>query len=296
MIVARSSVRYTRPYDHDPHGWSERAAVGWNFRSKLIPSTIVELRTLCIERYKGYAHEAELHLAPLTILVGPNNSGKTALAEAIQLFAGGLSPAEDDTSEPLPFESGGVKHAQTFADLVTGRPTHGHLRMGITLADDTSELSLSATVQNVEAPLRPSERQISDWHLTIGNSQIRLTSTGFHDLSEYAVSIPGTVRHLQHIGWRGIIPVQSKHLPHWAVTRLHMLQRWAAGVRHLRCPRALSPSPFFAPENMPRVLGPSGEHAPTIARWQPRIEGICPKMVSRHLRNHHRHRSPGALL
>ena len=217
-----------------------------------------------MERYKGYAHTAELDLAPLTILVGPNNSGKTALAEAIQLVAGGLSPAEEDTSEPLPFESGGVKHAETFADLVTGRTTHGHLRLGVTLVDDTGELSLSVTVQNVEAPPRPSERQISVWHLTTPDGQILMKSTGFHDLSEYAVSISETVPHRQHIGWRGIIPTKSKHLPHWAVTRLHMLQRWAAGVRHLRCPRAIPPSPFFAPENIPKVLGPSGEHAPLL--------------------------------
>ena len=52
----------------------------------------MKLLRLCVEHYKGYAQRAELELAPLTILVGPNNSGKTALAQAIQLLAGGLAP------------------------------------------------------------------------------------------------------------------------------------------------------------------------------------------------------------
>ena len=60
----------------------------------------MELRSLGLEHYKGYAQRAELELAPLTILVGANNSGKTALAQAIQLLAGGLAPEGRDTSEP----------------------------------------------------------------------------------------------------------------------------------------------------------------------------------------------------
>ena len=52
----------------------------------------MELRKFSLERYKGYARRVEVELAPLTILVGPNNAGKTALAQAIQLLAGGLAP------------------------------------------------------------------------------------------------------------------------------------------------------------------------------------------------------------
>ena len=87
----------------------------------------VELRKIALERYKGYARRVELELAPLTILVGPNNSGKTALAQAIQLLAGGLAPSDGDVREPLPLESGGIRHGENFADLVTGRAVHGRL-------------------------------------------------------------------------------------------------------------------------------------------------------------------------
>ena len=47
----------------------------------LLKESAVKLLKFSIERYKGYAELAEVELAPLTILVGSNNSGKTALAQ-----------------------------------------------------------------------------------------------------------------------------------------------------------------------------------------------------------------------
>ena len=231
---------------------------------KLLRFRVVELRKLEIERYKGYAQPAEMEVAPLTILVGPNNSGKTALAQAIQLLAGGLAPAEMDTSEPLPLESGGIRHGETFADLVTGRTVHGRLRIAATLVDDTGEICLSATVQNVVAPLKPPARQVSEWHLTSCGSRISLDRTGFGDQADYDVSVSGTEPHRRHLRWRGLIPSQPNELADWAPARVEALHGWARGVRHLRCPRTLPRSPFLTPENVPAVLGPDGVYAPLV--------------------------------
>ena len=68
----------------------------------------MEFRRFGLKRYKGYAQQVDVDLAPLTILVGPNNAGKTALAQAIQLLAGGLAASDRDALEPLPLESGGL--------------------------------------------------------------------------------------------------------------------------------------------------------------------------------------------
>ena len=171
---------------------------------------------------------------------------------------------ENDTAEPLPLESGGIKHGETFADLVTGRSVHGRLHMAATWADDTSELSLSATLQDVVAPPRPSTRQISEWQLASGSNQIALHKTGFDDRSDYDVSVSGTVQLRRQLRWRGLIPGQSSELADWAETRLGALQAWAVGVRHLQCPRRLAHSPFFTPESVPAALGPDGEYAPSM--------------------------------
>ena len=144
----------------------------------------MKLHRFSIERYKGYAEVAEVELAPLTILVGSNNSGKTALAQAIQLLAGALNPSEKDP-EPLPLESGGIRHGKTFEDLLTGRTVHGRLNLSANFTGDNGDLSLAATVQNVVTPSGPSVRRITKWSLGSSSDHIALKREGLDERSPY---------------------------------------------------------------------------------------------------------------
>ena len=263
----------------------------------------MELRRFSLERYKGYARRVDLELAPLTILVGPNNAGKTALAQAIQLLAGGLAPAERDAREPLPLESGGIRHGETFEDLVTGRAMHGRLKLSITLADGGVESSLSATVTNVSAPGRPSERQISDWRLTSGDREIAAERQGFGETPDYLISMPPAEPALRTglfparpgepvvggsdtalTGGR-LFPARPGELADWVASQADIFARWAAGVRHLRCPRRLLRSPFRTPEHAPVTIGPEGGDTPlafaaddalreSVREWYRRTFGV----------------------
>ena len=222
----------------------------------------MELRHFSLERYKGYARRAEVELAPLTILVGPNNSGKTALAQAVPLLAGGLAPSDADAREPLPLESYGIRHGDTFEDLVTGRVVHGRLRLSITLRDESGESSLSATVTNVVAPGRTPERQISDWRLQSNGREITAERQGFGETPDYRIPVRGASPDLRPVVWRGLLPRQPDLLADWIGPQLDALETWAAGVRHLRCPRRLLPSPFRAAERAPASIGPDGRETP----------------------------------
>lgn len=222
----------------------------------------VELRRIALERYKGYARRVELELAPLTILVGPNNSGKTALAQAIQLLAGGFAPSNREAREPLPLESGGIRHGEHFADLVTGRAAHGRLRFSVTLAGKRGALSLSATVTNVVAPGQPSERQVSDWRLKSDHGEIHAERQGFDGVSAYRISGARARSDLRTVVWQGLIPQRPDELAQWIAPHVDTLKAWAAGVRHLRCPRRLVSSPFLAPEHSPASIGCDGRDAP----------------------------------
>ena len=222
----------------------------------------VELRRFSLERYKGFAQRAEVELAPLTILVGSNNSGKTALAQAIQLLAGGLAPPDGEAQEPLPLESGGLRHGETFEDLVTGRPVHGRLQLSITLAGEGGEFSLSTTVSNVVAPGRPPERQISHWRLQNGDREIVAERQGFDEPADYRISVPGESPELRPVAWRGLLPAQPDKLAEWLGPQVDALETWASGVRHLRCPRRLLSPPFLATERAPTSIGPDGRNAP----------------------------------
>ena len=251
----------------------------------------MELRRISLERYKGYGRRVEVDLAPLTILVGPNNSGKTALAQAIQLLAGGLAPSDGDAREPLPLESGGIRHGETFADLVTRRDAHGRLQFSVTLAGERGETSLSATVTNVMAPERPSERQISDWRMKSDDGEIVAERQGFGGGSDYRLSVPGGQPNLRTIAWRGLLPRQSAELAAWLGPHVDALAAWATGVRHLRCPRYLLQSPFLAAEHPPASIGADGRQAPlalaaddglrkSVRDWYRRTFGVRIDVVS----------------
>ena len=153
----------------------------------------MQLQRIGVERYKGYAEAAELTLAPLTILVGANNAGKTALAEAIQLIAGSLNPPMADMPEPLPLQYGGIQHGQSFEDLVTGRTVHGWLRLSADWALGNDKLSLSATVRNVVAPSRRPERQVAEWSLGRDDDKIVVERQGFEKDSAYT-AVPQEIR------------------------------------------------------------------------------------------------------
>ena len=221
----------------------------------------VELRHFSLERYKGYAGRTEVELAPLTILVGSNNSGKTALAQAVPLLAGGLAPSETDQPEPLPLESCGIQHGRTFRDLVTGRAVHGWLRLSITMRGEGGELSLSATVTNVVSG-RTSERQISDWRLHTNGREIAAERLGFGESPDYRISVPGRSPDLRPVVWRGLLPRQPRTLAEWIGPEVAALETWASGVRHLRCPRRLRESGFVAVERAPTSIGSDGRNAP----------------------------------
>ena len=204
----------------------------------------------------------EVELAPLTILVGANNSGKTALGQAIQLFAGSLADPTNDPAEPIPLHSGGINHGKTFEDLVTDRAVHGRLRLSATLSDTDGELSLSATVGNVVSPSRSAERQISDWSLRNNSDHVELKRTGFEEASPYATTVSGRSLESRSITWRGLIPREAEKLAEWVPIRINALEAWATGVRHLQCPRQLLPSPFTMTEHSSFVLGAKGQNTP----------------------------------
>ena len=222
----------------------------------------MELRKFGFARYKGYTEPTRIELAPLTILVGANNSGKTALAQAIRLLAGGLAPPNQSDSEPLPLESGGILHGLAFRDLLSGRAVHGRLSMSATFLDRGRELSFEAEISNVESPHRPPQRQISHWRLRRDTREVVLDRKGLDEESPYDVRVSDSKRLTRQVTWRGLLPQHPGSFDNWVESVADDLRAWTTGVRHLCCPRQFPELPRPMPERLPLDLGPHGEGAP----------------------------------
>lgn len=222
----------------------------------------MKLLRFSVERYKGYAKPTQVELAPLTIFVGSNNSGKSALAQAIQLLAGGLLSSDIEDPEPLPLKSGGIRHGQVFEDLVTGRSAHGWLTVSADLASNDNQLSFSATVQNVEAPPKAPKRQLTEWKLHCDKHHIEISRAGFDEQSPYSITGPRGTSLTTQVHWQGLLPRPVDTLPSLFRPRIDELRTWASGVRYLQCPRRVRNSPFLYVDRRIGSIGASGRDAP----------------------------------
>lgn len=216
-----------------------------------------------VERYKGYYRRCVLELRPLTLLVGRNSSGKSALARTFSLLAGALC---SDTSEPLPLESRGIRHAQSFDDLVSGRSVHGSVVFALEFADGATTLRLEVEVQNIVGSDGQARRRITKWtYRENGRPCIDYVLQGLDEGARY--QIKGSHRLTEReetVDWEGLRPnsipqdIQEEqiHLARF----LQNLETWARGVRHLISPRMVESGPF--PEPSPPVeLGSDGRAA-----------------------------------
>ncbi|MEV6154301.1 DUF3696 domain-containing protein [Nonomuraea sp. NPDC052129] len=105
------------------------------------------LARFVLENYRCFRTRQEVELRPITVVLGKNNSGKSALVRAPLVLRTGIR-----TMSPLPFDLDQLgESGPDFLDLVHGRNPHG--RIGVRLDFEREGVrphSLSATVQNVD--------------------------------------------------------------------------------------------------------------------------------------------------
>ncbi len=223
----------------------------------------MELRRLDLERYKCFDANTLIEIAPLTILVGANNSGKTALAQAIQLFSSSLAFPSNDRREPLLLNSEGITHGIIFQDLVSRRAVHGQLSMSAVFGNGSDEDELSVEIQNVVNASKPSESMgvIKHWSLRSRSNQIEATRESLHEKALYQIIVSGVLQDSQQISWGGLLPLRSNRFPDWANEKMDMIRGWASGVRYLACPRSFPSSNFSLNNSSPSFHSTTGATA-----------------------------------
>jgi hypothetical protein len=207
------------------------------------------LTSLRCGNYVAFGQQVELAVRPLTLILGKNSSGKSALLRAIRLALRALRP--DATGQHLPLEVDGLVFGTRFLDLVHGRFFTRAISLGLTMISQDQTYAYDA-----EIIARDSSGE-GTWIKTLHTVSAGSPDT-FIELDLAARHQPTYSDGVQHV-FDGILPVKGYEDIRRAA--LAVEQR----LTHLGPVRAAVPA---ALENEGHVgtLGYDGRGAPHILR------------------------------
>ncbi|GAB2811395.1 hypothetical protein GCM10022221_06070 [Actinocorallia aurea] len=158
------------------------------------------LLRMAVENYRCFKERQELDLRPITLILGKNNSGKSALTRLPLLLETGL---RTDSTLPLDLDQLG-DDPPDFLDLVYGRNPHRSLNLGFTSSYGDSVFDVRATVQNIDEKRTQFVKNLS---VSDGAQMMALSWTGDFTPRKYAVSGGGIRAGAEmEIGFRGLLP------------------------------------------------------------------------------------------
>ncbi len=102
---------------------------------------------MALSNYRCFAKGVDVELRPLTIVLGKNNSGKSALVRAPLLCNTGINT---DSPAPLDLDLLGDDFLESFTDLIYGNRPHGSIDIELVFETDELPLRLFATVQHID--------------------------------------------------------------------------------------------------------------------------------------------------
>jgi hypothetical protein len=78
----------------------------------------MRLKALIWNRYRSFKERQKVELAPLTVIIGKNGSGKSVISRLPLILSSGVSSG---SQSPIDLMAGGVEHAAQYQDLVNMR-------------------------------------------------------------------------------------------------------------------------------------------------------------------------------
>ena len=99
------------------------------------------IQQISFKNYKLFKALQELKLCPITILIGKNSSGKSAIAKLPTLIGGSLT---GEFSQPLKWENEGIKLGNSYRDLVYNKNiTTSYLQLSIESEEEKLDVTIT---------------------------------------------------------------------------------------------------------------------------------------------------------
>ncbi|SCF28733.1 Protein of unknown function [Micromonospora purpureochromogenes] len=174
--------------------------------------TAMALVQMALGRYRGFAKRQVIALAPLTVILGRNNSGKSALVRAPLILSTGILTA---ASEPLNLDPLGEEMIDSFTDLVNGSRVHrGSIEVELEVGTQLGAIRVTATVLHLSDH---HTEVVESLELSVGGSNIcqlewELDDPPKHPLT-YTVAAGDEAWTRVPIAFHGLLPRRPENWP-----------------------------------------------------------------------------------
>jgi len=233
----------------------------------------MSLVRMALGNYRCFAQRQDIELRPVTVVLGRNNSGKSALVRAPVLLNSGI---HTDSPTPLDLDQLGEGLVGLFVDLIHGRRAHGGIEIDLTVDGQVFDTRLRATVQNINREGYDTQ-VVSELELSHSGARLARLEWDFNDPAElprYTVESADQVWSDQPIPFHGLLPAGTAltrtrfQLPEDPVTSLlgsvDAFRRSFPTIRYFGPFREQPQRRYLLPARMPRELGSTGLHAARV--------------------------------
>ncbi|WUR58654.1 DUF3696 domain-containing protein [Micromonospora chokoriensis] len=214
------------------------------------------LRKIVLENYRCFRDRQEVELAPVTVVLGKNNSGKSVLTRAPLVIATGFNttstaPLDLDRLQPQPVDG--------FADLVFEQSPHGKFFLGFEV-DGPAPFSMQATVQLVDE-----ERTafVSDLRVGLEDQEFVLswqpTMTDGYEGFSYKIQASGRTPVVRPVPFAGLRPSPANGIPELRPLGERRDGLTLGPIRFLSAYRDRPERQHRLPLGVPRGIGEQGQ-------------------------------------
>ena len=178
----------------------------------------MRLKALTWNRYRAFKERQRVELAPVTIIIGKNGSGKSVISRLPLLLSSAIS---DNPEGPLNLMAGGVEHSASFQDLANLR---GSLpfSLGFEICGEEGSFGFETTLRyvNETRSLAIEHFVLSEMDRTIFDAEISSEDQLTEAAPTYVLRVESAAHHTAELKFAGLFPRSDGRFPtarHWPI-------------------------------------------------------------------------------